>query len=219
MGALFYTACQPQNPYAPAAGLTPKLSPAGIEANRSWAQCNQCHPMDSLSSTHKYHLIDQSIGPNGPISCLDCHFNSVQYQAQTDADGTRYLPLFQEGTAFKDSNGVVHSYQNTMDVNELIDFVETYKQYRTFPTALGNHFPVQKTRAPQNGGTHNNGQLDLVFAPNIVDHDSLLAHGRTQPWNGTDFTCEAMKCHSGYSSKPNSSFLYQWKKPFTKDED
>lgn len=222
--ALLLSACQPENPYTPASGLKAMLTPQGVEVNRSWAQCNLCHPFDSLSSLHKYHLIDQNHGPNGAISCLDCHFNSMQYKDYQDADGTHYLPLLQEGTAYSDSLNVKHSYSADMDLNALSEFINSYKGYRTFPQHLGYHYPVQKTRSTNSNGTHNDGKLNLNFAPNIVDHDSLLAHNRASAWSGSDFTCAAMKCHSGYSERTlynddgsvRSTNTYRWKAAYTR---
>lgn len=217
-------ACQPESPYSPNPNLRAKMSPSAIEANTSWAQCNLCHNNDSLSGTHSKHLFEHQSNQLGDaITCLDCHFNSVQYRIVQNGDETHYLPVLQAGTAI---NGL--KYSDTISPQDLTTLIWNYTNLGAFPSAKNKqHFPAQKVRAANAGGVHNDGVLDLAFAPGIVDEQALKDHRSANPWSTTDFTCEAMRCHSGYkyayrvddNGNKTDSALYQWKRPITVERD
>jgi hypothetical protein len=177
---LFFIGCELENPFV----TSKKIENSQSTHHAKTQDCRVCHSYPQLSNNdaHQLHLLTAGDGvvtpKGGAITCLECHFGSVQSQVVFDtlAGDTSFLPILQNGTEFK---GKQYSLQ--MDINTLAQFI---RSIRDSTTAF--NFPSLKTSS-----LHNNGSIDVSFPPNL-----LIPNSTTPAWNPKTLTCSAIQCHS-----------------------
>ena len=177
---LLFIGCELENPFV----TSKKIDSSRSNHFAKTQDCRVCHsyPQLSTNDAHRLHLLTAGVGvstPKGsPITCLECHFGSVQSQVLFDtlAGDTSFLPLLQSNTEFK---GKQYSLQ--MDIFELAQFIRSIRDSTT-PFA----FPSLKTSS-----MHNNGSIDVSFPPNL-----LKLNPTTPAWNPKTLTCSAIQCHN-----------------------
>lgn len=192
----------------------PKLSPDAVALTASTPgavpeapDCASCHAYPLHDVNHQYHLISANVNRNNlgqpelnnVTTCMDCHFNSIQSFTFTHSDTVW-------GDA--DSNEV---FQHSP--GDIVLRTTTWRGWRPLPA-----FPVDTTRGRflaeeidslifqyaragkhmqwRTGPAHNNGVVDVAFAPNDVDPPDSLATA----YKPRDLSCSAMTCHNTRSA-------------------
>ena len=175
------------------------------------ADCSSCHQYPLHDVHHGYHLLSpnanhSNLGQdklNGAMTCLDCHFNSIRHfsfpfydSIWVDADGNEYhvridpsyrLARVDTRTRFRP----VFALRNPRPGESLATFIDTLVL-----DAMKNGKIVQWLT----DFAHNDGKVEVVFAPNNVTSPELLATA----YRPADLSCSAIECHG----RPEA--VYRW---------
>lgn len=189
----------------------PKLSadPAVLTATAPGAvpaapDCASCHTYPLHDVNHQYHLISANVNRNNlgqpelnnVTTCLDCHYNSIQSFAFTHSD-----------TVWGDANG--NELLQHTSPTDIVLKTTTWRGWRPLPlmpvdTALGRFLAAdidsmifRYARLGQmvqwrTGPAHDNGVVDVAFAPNDVTSPDSLATA----YKPRDLSCSAIACHN-----------------------
>jgi hypothetical protein len=219
---------------------TAPLTSKNSNSTPAQPSCSSCHPYALNDVNHFWHLsamadsLNQThVRLNGTITCMDCHFNSIQH--------FHYIRI---DTIWIDSNGK-YTYQQTYP-NEPIVQIDTFDSYRPVPsgtTDTTSSFGVKRTN-PTNlpdslrtlgqvdttrglllgqevdtliaryaavgqlvswrtGRAHNNGQVDVSFPPNNLVNPAAAS----TDYNPTEYSCSEVACHTYTHGK------YRWPLP------
>ncbi len=203
---LGFTACDLVPGFTPSASLKAGSGPAPLIG----PNCASCHQYPLTDVHHIYHLVSNNVNSdnlgrpqlNGYTTCMDCHFNSI-----------RHFSYFHYDTVWVDVNGDT-LYQHTSPTDR-IGAIHAYHRYHPLPygvfdttqgEALADSIDtliVQKSRVGKlvewmTSTAHDNGQIDVIFAPNDVDADSVVA-----AFHPKDLSCSTIACH-------NAPDVYRW---------
>jgi hypothetical protein len=150
--------------------------------------CSSCHRYELKDQNHFYHItyVDMTVKRvNGPVTCLDCHKNSIQFQRVVLLD-----------SFFLDSSGFVLSsldypHEESIRKGPLLR-VDTLIQNHPIPSpgAAPGEREVQEWMT---GLAHMNGLVDVVFDSSVTDQDRFL--GERAEFNPERETCSAISCH------------------------
>lgn len=152
------------------------------------AECSACHAYPLQDPNHRYHLVEMVLyvkKVNGPVTCLDCHRNSIRSETVILLD-----------SIFRDSNG---SVQSSLDQpssvwvrNGTLVRVDTVVQRHPVPS--GRSAPSDpELREWLTGLSHLNGRVDVDFDPAVSD--TARFHGERAQYNPAMETCSAVSCH------------------------
>ncbi len=179
------------------AGCNSVLEKPGLEARIAGPvespDCRSCHGYPLRDANHAYHL--EHVAPNkfmnGPVTCMDCHFGSLQHARIQVLDSVFRRALDSTGTRFD-----FWSSQDFPDNPELrllpLERVDTLWQDLPFPAP---ERPGDSTafREYLTGLAHMNGRVDVEFAPNLSYPEDF--EGQQAAYFPESQTCSAVACH------------------------
>jgi hypothetical protein len=179
-----------------------KQDPAALTARGAPAaglSCAACHNYPPQDSNHLYHLYE--VGPNkyanGPVTCLDCHYASLQHREVAVAD-----------TLFLDpsTNPAFHIVQSSVDwpVGSPPDsFALVIRSWKIDSIQmLTQTHPIPRDGTPlagtgladfMTGLAHLNDSVDVVFNPDY--DDTARFGGERAAFHPKEETCSAVSCH------------------------
>jgi len=167
--------------------------------------CASCHAYPLTDRNHAYHL-DSAGGNkdlNGEITCLDCHSQSIRFQAVTVIDS-----IYQDTVTLEKFRTSSHPNPgDTTDGGKVIRSlflfgVETLPQHHPLlmparPGALPRFQEYMTTLA------HLNHVVDVKF--DSRNSDPAAFGGDSATYNPTQESCSAVACHPGSGPK-----VYSW---------
>lgn len=190
--------------------FVPKLSPdSALMAGKGAApvegpDCASCHPYPLSDVNHQYHLVAANVNRNNlgqpelnaVTTCMDCHYNSIRHFGYVHAD-----------TTWMDSNGT-ELLEHTSP-SDKIKAIARYPRFRPLPyggvdttrgEVLADTLDSLIFRRARVGGmvqwmtsfAHENGELDIAFAPNDVTSPGALKTA----WHPKDMSCSSITCHT-----------------------
>jgi hypothetical protein len=189
----------------------PKLSAdqAALTASQPGAvaeapDCASCHTYPLHDVNHNYHLMSANVNRNNlgqpelnnVTTCLDCHFSSIKSFRYVHAD-----------TVWGDSSGQ-EIFQHTSP-KDIVLKVTSYQGWRPLPSApvdtgrgrflaadidsmIFRYARAGKMVQWRTGPAHDNGVVDVAFAPNDVTSPDSLATA----YKPHDLSCSAVTCHN-----------------------
>ncbi|MDB5051246.1 MAG: hypothetical protein JWO30_4317 [Fibrobacteres bacterium] len=179
---------------ADSSGLTARTA-APVES----ANCASCHGYPLQDTNHVFHLFhtDENKRFNGPITCLDCHNRSLQYDIVTlvdtiYVDTTDSFPGNWSTVDFPDRDPRL-TFEDTIRTFT-IKRIDTLHQHRPIPLPERPGPPTSFTEYVT-GLAHLNGAIDVEFDPKISDVARF--GGEKAGFNPTEETCSAVACHPG----------------------
>lgn len=169
------------------------------------ANCSSCHGYPLEDTNHVFHLYHTSPnkGFNGPITCLDCHFRSLQYHSVVLQD-TFYV----DTSDFSTWSTVDHPFGIGEDTAAIrirslkLDTVIVFHQNRPIPLPKRPGAATSFTEF-LTGLAHMNNSVDVEFDPKISDTVRFL--GEKASYNPTMETCSAVACHP---DGPNKDYRF-----------
>jgi hypothetical protein len=169
--------------------------------------CAACHGYPLKDLNHDYHLFE-AVGDrdlNGPITCLDCHSQSLRSVSLVLLDSLFEKPDGEKHSSLENPDPAARTPASKTDtVTYLIRSLPLFR----VDTLRQNH-PVT---APARSGAkpafqeyltamaHMNRKVDVVFDPRISD--TARFQGQPASYNPKQETCSAVACHPG--EKPYS---------------
>lgn len=178
-------------------------SPPPAAALKEGPSCASCHRYPLNDVHHAYHMSSINVNRdqfgdrhlNGMVTCMDCHYTSMQHFKFTGAD-----------TIWADSNGnevVGHPH-----ANDIVYWDTTYAMYRPLPyspvdtsrgkaladeldTLMVREFAFSHLIEWMTGNTHNDGKVDVNFPPNNI----VLPESLTTAFRPKDLSCSLVACH------------------------
>jgi hypothetical protein len=194
-------ACDPVPKLAADPAVLTASTPGSVPAA---PDCASCHAYPLHDVNHQYHLISANVNRNNlgqpelnnVTTCLDCHYNSIRAFRFTHAD-----------TVWGDSTGQ-ELFQHTSP-SDIVLKTTTYQGWRPLPdfavdTARGRFLAADidslifryarggKMVQWRTGRAHDNGTVDVAFAPNDVTSPESLATA----YKPRDLSCSAITCHN-----------------------
>ncbi len=159
------------------------------------ANCASCHTYPVGGVNHQYHLLhtDKMKPGNGKITCLDCHYNSLQSRDVKIMD-----------SIFMDTVNQVNNSYSTYDFGDNTQFRNSILQgayvFHHVDTLIEHHpIPVpynSRSTLMQEWITsmaHLNGTVDVKFDPRYTDLKRFNDTAAT--FNPKMETCSAVACH------------------------
>jgi hypothetical protein len=192
--------------YKPKLSTQPALlaGPGASPVSMTGPSCSSCHTYPLHDVNHNYHLMSANVNRNNlgqpelnaVTTCLDCHFNSIRHFAYTHTD-----------TTWMDSNGI--ELTGHTSPSDKVMKVDAYPRWRPVPygiadTARGEALATEidslifrRARVGEmvewmTSWTHNDGVVDVEFAPNNVTQPEFLKTA----YRPKDLSCSAMTCHN-----------------------
>ncbi|MDB5051765.1 MAG: hypothetical protein JWO30_4836 [Fibrobacteres bacterium] len=178
--------------------------------------CASCHTYPLHDVNHNYHLMSANVNRNNlgqpelnnVTTCLDCHYNSIKHYRFVHSD-----------TVWADSSGQ-ELFQHTSPSDVALR-IANYPGYRPIPvtgaadTSRGRFLAADidsmifrfaragKMVQWRTAYAHDNGKVDVAFAPNDVTSPESLATA----YKPRDLSCSAVTCHNTRSA------TYRWMSP------
>lgn len=177
-----------------------KTDPASLTARTTSAPgmaCNACHAYPPLDSNHIYHLyltVPDKF-KNGPITCLDCHRNSLQ--VQTVAVPDTFFRDVADSISASSLNNPVSSPSDTFAIRLRSlprDSIVMRIQDHPF-LQPGRPVPDSGLAEFMTGLAHLNGTVDVKF--DAKHSDPARFGGDSAVFNPKEETCSAVACHPG----------------------
>jgi hypothetical protein len=175
----------------PGLAADPALAASSGSSSPASPDCASCHAYPLHDINHYYHLVSADPkryrqgqpAPEYAITCLDCHFNSLQHFAYRPSDSEwAYRPIPTLG-----SSDTARGRALAGEIDSLIvryARAGSMAQWRT-------------------GFRHWNGKVDVAFPPDNVTSSASLGTA----YNPRDLSCSTVECHK----KPAA--VYRWMSP------
>ncbi|MDB5104035.1 MAG: hypothetical protein JWP91_1724 [Fibrobacteres bacterium] len=163
------------------------------------ANCSSCHGYPLQDTNHVFHLYHTTPNKrfNGPITCLDCHFQALQHASvvlrdSVYVDPTDSMPGHWSSLDFP-IPGTDDSLARLIRTFDL-DTVVLRPQNRPIP------LPKRPGAFPNfteymTGLAHMNRKVDVEFDPKVTD--VVRFGGEKAAFNPREETCSAVACHPG----------------------
>lgn len=200
LASIGFWGCNPFPPVNAQSELNLVVNPA---LPRQAPDCAQCHKYPLNDVHHGYHIYsinvnrDQFGDPklNAMVTCMDCHFTSIQHFQYTRHD-----------TTWMDAEGNQITHK-TLPTDQIMG-IESYQLYRPMPyepvdttrgRALADDldsnmvhvFDVGKILHWMTGSTHNDGKVDVNFPPNNI----VIPGALDTAYRPSDLSCSLVACH------------------------
>lgn len=175
--------------------------------------CASCHAYPLHDVMHQYHLNADNVrihtqdsSLNNMVTCMDCHFRSIQSFSFAhpdtvwgDAQGN---PVMQRSPGDKVLE--IHAYRGWRPLPHLpADTAQGRFLAAKIDSLISQYARIGKHAQWRTGWAHENGSVEVAFAPNDVNPaDSLAAAYRPR-----DLSCSSIACHN------SSSATYRFRDP------
>jgi hypothetical protein len=128
---------------------------------------------------------------NGPVTCMDCHFGSLQHARTLVFDSIFREPIDSTGTRF--INRSSQDYPDDLEIRKF-PLARIDSLWQDLPIAA----PIREGdslafKEYLTGLAHMNGRVDIEFAPNLSYPEDF--EGMRATYSPENQTCSAVACH------------------------